>query len=220
MVPLQLQNSIAFINAIGKLIVGGAPLTKNLKDALQDTSCQIYETYGMTETITHIAARRVNGKNDNYTKTPIAPFQVFPEVKISKDDRNCLVIDAPHISKTRIITNDVVRVISNSEFLWLGRYDNIINSGGVKLIPEQIEAKLKPVIDLPFFVAGIPDERLGQKLVLVLESEQVENSFLESLAVLDTLSKYELPKRIYQLKTFVYTKTGKIHRSKTLAVLQ
>jgi len=119
-VPMQLQNSIPFIDVIGKLIVGGAALTKDLKHAVQNTTCHIYETYGMTETITHIAARKVNHIKTENTKHSVRPFQVLQNVAITTDNRNCLVIDAPQVSKGKIVTNDIVTLVSESEFLWLG----------------------------------------------------------------------------------------------------
>src|SRR5690606_21206453 len=95
-----------------------------------------------------------NGAAESYFKT-------LPNVVLSQDLRDCLVIEAPKIMDGTIVTNDVVQLISPSEFLWLGRYDNIINSGGIKLIPEQIEKKLSPKLTSRFFVTGIPDTLLG-----------------------------------------------------------
>ena len=90
-------------------------------------------------------------------------------ISISKDKRGCLIIDAPTISEKKVTTNDLVELISSTEFKWLGRFDSIINSGGIKLIPEQIEEKLSKVISQRFFVAGISDKLLGEKLILIIE---------------------------------------------------
>ena len=165
MVPMQLQASLSQLHRIKKLIVGGAALSKKLNEAVQNATTKIYETYGMTETITHIALRKVN-------HGPIDYFKVLPNVKVDKDENDCLVINAPDLNASPIVTNDIVDLISDGEFKWLGRYDNVINSGGVKLIPEQIELKLASSIKGRFFVAGILDEQLGQKVILVVESEE------------------------------------------------
>jgi len=219
MVPLQLQNSLKFIDCIDKLIVGGTPVTKEIMALIKDKSCQIYETYGMTETITHIAARRVNGANDKILSATVSPFKVLPKVVISKDKRDCLVIDAPHISKEIVYTNDLVRLISDSEFVWLGRYDNIINSGGVKLIPEQIELLLSSILKNRFFVTGLPDEKLGQKLILIIEGKVDKEEILKKIKLSGILDKYQIPKEVYAVNTFKETDNGKVLRNKTLETI-
>ena len=129
MVPLQAKNSLNDLHRIKKLIIGGAKVNKTLERELVNIPSQIYETYGMTETITHIAAKRVGE----------LAFTVLPNVKVTTDDRHCLVIDAHKISGEKIVTNDLVDLISDTQFVWKGRFDNLINSGGIKLNPEQIE---------------------------------------------------------------------------------
>ena len=211
MVPLQLRNSLSQINKINTLIVGGGVVSNDLLDAIQTVTTKVFATYGMTETITHIAVKKLNyftiPKLDLSTN-----YKVLPNVAISQDDRNCLVINAPKVSSEKIITNDVVQLLSDTEFEWLGRFDNVINSGGIKLHPEKIEEKLSKIIQQRFFVAGIPDEILGEKLVLVIEGSQNEINIAE----FSTLTKYEKPKEIYFVKDFIETDTKKIQRSKTL----
>lgn len=221
MVPLQLSNSLGRINFIKKLIVGGGVVSEELQNAIQNVTTEIYATYGMTETITHIAVRKLNNLSSlrgNMTKQ--SHYVSLPNVSISKDGRNCLIIDAPKVSEEKVITNDVVEIISENEFIWKGRYDNVINSGGIKLHPEEIEKKLSPHIKAKFFVAGIPDEKLGEKLVLIIEanvtSSAVEKSFRLKIKNLPSLSKFEIPKEVFLIKEFVETKTGKIQRIKTL----
>jgi O-succinylbenzoic acid--CoA ligase len=106
--------------------------------------------------------------------------------------------------------------VSKTEFEWLGRYDNVINSGGIKLFPEQIEAKLSPMISSRFFIAGISDKKLGQKLVLVVEGEINKASLFQEIKSIRGLQKFEVPKEIYQIPEFYETDTGKIQRKKTL----
>ncbi|PHO01205.1 O-succinylbenzoic acid--CoA ligase, partial [Rhodobacteraceae bacterium 4F10] len=116
-------------------------------------------------------------------------------------------------------TNDVVRLISKTEFEWLGRYDNVINSGGVKLHPEKIEEKLSKVIPNRFFVTGIPDQKLGEKLILLVEGEKNEVISNEVRNLLG-LTKYEIPKEIYFVDKFIETETKKIQRKKTLDLVE
>ncbi|WP_067028609.1 AMP-binding protein [Allomuricauda sp. CP2A] len=208
MVPLQVQNSLDKLGRIKTLIIGGAPVDTKLRSALKEYATNCYETYGMTETITHIAVKRI-------TQDPTNCFETLPHISISVDGRSCLIIDAPKISDDKIVTNDVVELVSENQFKWLGRYDTIINSGGIKLIPEEIEKKLADIIHSRFFVAGLPDATLGQKLVLVVEESQVDiQKLLNKIKSLKGIQKYEVPKEVHALKPFIETKSGKIHRKK------
>ena len=211
MVPLQVQNSLEQLPQIKTLIIGGAPVSPKLKVKLSTISTMAYETYGMTETITHVAVKRLEKDSDGY-------FKVLPDVKISVDSRDCLVIEAPKISDNPIKTNDVVERVSDTGFRWLGRFDNVINSGGVKLIPEQIEAKLSKIIPGRFFVTGLPDETLGEKLVLVIEGNIVSDQLLYQVKLLKTLGRFEVPKEIKSIETFKETPSGKIDKKATLSV--
>jgi len=209
MVPLQVQNSLDDIKKITTLIIGGAPISKSLRKNLAEQSNTIYETYGMTETITHIAVKNISSaKHDSKNA-----FKVLPDIRISKDERNCLIINAPKIFNGPIITNDLVDIIDENHFKWLGRYDNIINSGGVKLIPEQIEEKLSVLLNTRFFVTGIPDEKLGKRLVLFIEGHGQQKDLLKKrIQKLSTLKRFEIPKQILYVKNFVETPTGKVLR--------
>jgi O-succinylbenzoic acid--CoA ligase len=202
MVPLQAKNSLKDLHRIKKLIIGGAKINKTLENELVVISSQIYETYGMTETITHIAAKRVGE----------SAFSVLPNVKVTQDDRYCLVIDAHTISGEKIVTNDLAELISDTQFVWKGRFDNVINSGGIKLIPEQIEEKLASSISNCFFVYGQADELLGEKLVLYVEGEpmKIDESIFE------VLDKYERPKEIVFVPEFKRTATGKVIRDQSV----
>ena len=202
MVPLQAKNSLNDLRRIKKLIIGGAKVTKTLEQELVKVPSQIYETYGMTETITHIAAKRVAA----------SAFTVLPNVKITTDDRHCLVIDAHKISGEKIVTNDLAELISDTQFVWKGRFDNVINSGGIKLIPEQIEEKLASSILNCFFVYGQADELLGEKLVLFVEGE----SMPIDESIFEVLDKYEKPKEIVFIPEFKRTATGKVIRDQSI----
>jgi O-succinylbenzoic acid--CoA ligase len=210
MVPLQVQSSISKLNQIDTLIIGGAPISHELKSSLGKGSTRIFETYGMTETITHIALKELTGSKDDNN------FKALPDVLLSKDHRGCLVIEALKVSEGTVVTNDMVDLISSSEFQWLGRYDHVINSGGVKLIPEQLESKLSAIIHSRFFVTGIPDLQLGQKLILVVEGKVDKDQLFHEIKSLGSISKFEIPKDIYSVPQFVETSSGKVHRVATL----
>lgn len=215
MVPLQLQSSLSEIYKIKKIIVGGGVISNELSKSIQDISTEVFATYGMTETITHIAIKKLNQYNAGLIEKSY--YQILPNISISKDSRDCLVINAPKIAAETIVTNDIIKLISKTEFEWLGRFDTVINSGGIKLIPEQIERKIAATISNRFFVAGVPDDVLGQKLVLLIEGERNED-ILKNLKMLKSLSKYEISKKIYFIKKFIETRTKKINRKETLRI--
>jgi O-succinylbenzoic acid--CoA ligase len=225
MVPLQLEHSLVKINQIKKIIVGGGVVSSQLQEKLQGIQSIVYATYGMTETVSHIALKQLNHWTPIVGLASLASFyQLLPHVRIYKDTRNCLVIDAPKVAEEIIFTNDIVEVISDKHFEWLGRFDNVINSGGVKLHPERIEEKLSNIIDQRFFVAGIPDAQLGEKLLLIIECQsenrlKLQQFIAKKIQHLDRLSKYEKPKEILFVSTFVTTETKKIQRNKTLDLL-
>ena len=212
MTPFQLDNSIARMHLLAKLIVGGGPFSQTLKELVQDCPTKIYETYGMTETVTHIAVRRVKSKKNRETEPP---FKTLSKVTVSKDERGCLVIKAPKVATDPIVTNDLVDLISYKKFQWLGRIDNVVNSGGIKLYPESIEKKLAHQIDVPFIIGAEQDDALGERLILVIECDSFDASRLN----FEVLGKYETPKRIFCTPKFVRTHNGKVKRGATLKSL-
>jgi len=213
MVPLQVRASLGDVHNIKKLIIGGGAVPHGLKTKLANLSTSCYETYGMTETITHIAVKSLNSGDDT------SYFKTLPNISISKDDRDCLVIEAPQITSERVTTNDLVTIVDDTRFEWLGRYDNVINSGGLKLIPEQIEQKLSSVVASSFFVAGIPDDHLGEKLILIVEGEVNLDIVHDRITNLEALGRYEKPKQLYRLPKFVRTQSDKVQRKATLQLL-
>ena len=202
MVPMQVENSLADLNRIGTLIIGGAKVSPVLAQALADKPTKVYETYGMTETITHMAAKKIG----------LPYFEVLPHAQIHTDDRGCLVVHVPSVNPNPIITNDLVEQIDDRQFQWLGRYDNVINSGGVKLFPEQIEEKLATKIGPRFFITGKSDAYFGTIVVLVIESQPFELP----KDLFDELPKYERPKEVQFVDQFVETPSGKVIRNKNI----
>lgn len=209
MIPLQLQKTMSYCNNIKTIIVGGASVSSNLKAAIQSIETNVFETYGMTETITHIAVKKINNLEG---EVEASHFKTLPDIHISQDERNCLVIEAPKLSEDKIVTNDVVKLHSETSFEWLGRYDHVVNSGGVKLFPEQIEAKLESVMSTRFFITKEEDETLGECIILIVESKSntIETSVFEGL------EKFEIPKKIYSVEKFIESGTGKILRQETV----
>ncbi len=222
MVPYQVSAIIqemgpSALNRISKIIIGGAPIPKHVEPILAKSASSVYQTYGMTETLSHIALQKISGVDrDDY-------FTVLPNVHISTDDRNCLVIQTNFLTES-IITNDVVDILSPTTFRWLGRADHIINSGGIKIFPEKVEEVIFTTfeelsLNHLFFVAGIHDDVLGSKAVLIIESEQAldETRLIQRLKA--QLKAYEVPKQIFYVQAFAITPTGKINRPETLRKL-
>ncbi len=204
MVPFQLENSLNDLGKVKTLIVGGGHVSPSLAGKLQSIKTEVYETYGMTETLTHVAIKPMNGQN----KSDI--FQALDGINFKLNDRDCLVVHAPVLNPEPIVTNDLVELVNEKSFRWLGRFDNVINSGGIKIIPEVVEAKLNEVIsNRRFIIAGVSDESLGQKVVLVVEGDEKKIS-------LDCLDNFEKPKKIYFILKFAETKSGKIERNKLI----
>jgi O-succinylbenzoic acid--CoA ligase len=205
MVPMQVANSLEQLHLIKTLLIGGTKVSYQLAESILKTNCQAFESYGMTETISHIAIKQIGEKE----------FTVLPNVSISLDERNCLVIEAFELSKDKIITNDIVEILNESQFILKGRIDNVINSGGVKIFPEEIEEKLAEYISERYFIAGRLDEKFGEKLILVVEAKpfEIENNIFSGL------TKYQIPKEIIFVEKFVETETNKINRKKTLEKL-
>jgi o-succinylbenzoate---CoA ligase len=224
LVPLQMQTIltetpqfIPFLDSAKAIIIGGAAVSYALQTQLQILKSPVYSTYGMTETVSHIALQKLNGI-DKQTY-----FQVLQGIEIQTDARNCLQIKAQVTDDKWLITNDLVELISESKFRWLGRADNVINSGGVKIQVEAVEKVIEQVfyeLNLPnaFFVAGLADEKLGQKLALIIEGEGFSEIMQEKLEklLIKSLKKYEIPKKIIYFEVFNRTNTDKINRIVTL----
>lgn len=205
MVPMQVEKSLSKLHLVDKLLIGGTKVSYTLSESILKSNCNAFESYGMTETISHIAIKKIGEQ----------AFNVLPNVTISVDERNCLVIEALELSKEKIITNDIVEILNATQFILKGRIDNIINSGGIKIFPEEVEEILAKFISVPFFIDSKPDEILGEKVILVLEATPflIENNFFSQL------SKYQIPKEILFLEAFERTETNKINRKKTLEKL-
>ena len=215
MVPLQVANifeqSPEKFGLIKKLIIGGGKVDATLQEKLQTISTACFATYGMTETITHVAIKPLNGdRANNY-------FRGLSNIQFSTDQRGCLTIHAPKLTAEKVVTNDFVDLKNEKEFSWLGRFDNVINTGGVKVFPEKIEAKLEKFINQRFFIASFPDKKLENKVILIIEDKAwiKEKIHTLNLDIKLVLSKFELPKAIHFIEKFEETPTKKIQRNRT-----
>lgn len=203
MVPLQVQNSLNDLWKIKKLIVGGGSISNQLWKSISEQNVKAYQTFGMTETISHIAMRAISSVPINYMPLEGVSIETIED---------CLNISAPALGVEHLQTNDIVKLEKDGSFLWLGRKDFVVNSGGIKLHPELIESKLDNLIPCPFFTFGITDEKLGEKLILCIEGKVN----LEKKILLDYLDKFEIPKEIYYFESFDRTDSGKINRIGTI----
>lgn len=216
---------LPILNSMHAILLGGGAISSALEEQLQLISAPIYHTYGMTETVSHVALRRLNGAERS------EDFRPLPGVILGMDERGCLNIRAPMTNEQVLQTNDIVDLHADSSFRWLGRWDNVINSGGVKVQVEQVEQEIEREMGRwrggemkgrRFFVTGVSDETLGEKVALVVEglplSAEVEGQILTSLR--NSLTRYEVPRAIVYAEHFSETPTGKIDRRATMGGLK
>lgn len=212
MIPSQVESAFGelettrIFNAIDQVLIGGGPVESGLEIQLKGCANSIFHSYGMTETATHVALRNISKEESLYT--------ALPGVSFSQDERNCMVIEADHL-EGKIVTNDIVDLRDQFSFKWLGRADHAIISGGLKFIPEVLEKKISPYLSIPFYITGVPDIKLGSRIVLVIEGENWPEERIEVLnrEMQKNLTVYERPKEIMFVKELNRTNTGKIKRT-------
>jgi O-succinylbenzoic acid--CoA ligase len=209
MVPMQVYNSMQVpeererLMQIKHLIIGGGAIDDALAAALENFPNHVWSTYGMTETLSHIALRRLNGPDTSEWYTP------FPSVKVCLNEDGCLVIDAPQVCSERLVTNDIAE-LSYGRFRILGRKDNVICSGGIKIQIETVERQLRSHLQTSFLITKRPDAKFGEEMVLLTEGSidkvrQVCEKYL---------SKYYQPKVYLHVDKIPLTETGKPARQK------
>ena len=213
MVPMQVLNLLTCmidLHPIKTLLVGGAEISAELERLLQGVTTRTYATYGMAETSSHIALRLLNSPATEKSYT------AMPGVELSMDERGCLVIQAKYLPG-KVISNDLVEITGKNSFKWIGRFDNLINSGGVKIVPEEVEVLIMEKSMLECVALGIPDSKLGEKLVFVFEKEQVHSSLPKLLSDLETfLPRRWKPKKIILVDLFPRNDAMKIDRRRLL----
>ncbi len=213
MVPLQFQNCIENnsnkLKAIKAIIVGGGPISSKLEKQTISSNVKAFQTYGMTETISHVALREIGNKVDSL-------YHALDGITFNEKNEQ-LIIHYPEIGIVDLQTTDLVKLSSSKSFEWIGRADYIINVGGIKLNPEEIEAVLSEYIADPFIISSIKDDKLGEKIILIIEGDKVVN--IDETVLLEKLTKFAIPKSIYYLPAFSRTLSGKINRIETLKLL-
>lgn len=202
----QVLNSLTDIHKSKKIIIGGGPIALNLAELLKNKHTKAYHTYGMTETCSHIAIRKIHPVYED-------AFNCMEGITVSLDDRGCLVIVAPELAQDTLTTNDLAEITGENQFKILGRIDQVINTGGVKVHPQQIEEKLSSQIHNRFFIYGKVNEELGQEVVLVIEGEAGNDPSFEEL------DKFQTPKSVVYVNEFKETHTGKVDRKAVIAGL-
>lgn len=242
MIPLQVYNTLQVPEERKRLcqtdilIIGGGAIDTALEREIQQLPGQVYSTYGMTETLSHIALRRLNGPEASPWYTP------FPSVALSLSEEGTLVIGAPLVADETLVTNDVAELLPDGRFRILGRRDNIINSGGVKVQIERVEEVLRPMIQTNFVLTSVPDPKFGEAIIMLIEKKRAGNDLLPyeggdcslmreeavplcgrrvlpyadggcSLTGIDTLPKYQRPKYVFEVDAIPLTGSGKIDRA-------
>lgn len=210
-VPLQVdtllksKNGLGFLNSIDNIIIGGARVNNELQTNLQQVQSNVYSTYGMTETVSHIALKQLNSTaiSDN--------FFLLPGIEIDLDERGCLKIKSEVTSNQWIVTNDIVELTNKDSFKWIGRIDNIINSGGIKIQIEKLEAEIQTLIpSLNFIITSGQNQKLGEVIVLISEKRNLTSTEKELLKV--ALQRFHFPKAFRLIDNLPMTTSGKPDR--------
>ena len=213
MTPMQVYNSLQVpeerlkLMQIGTLIIGGGAISASLEEELKDFPNRLFSTYGMTETLSHIALRPLNGATASDYYTPL------PHVKVWLSADETLCIEAPHVCNEILYTNDRAEMLPDGRFRILGRKDNIINSGGVKIQIEKVEACLHSLISANFAITAVADEKFGETVVLLLEGDKPQDDSLLKEGLASRLSAYERPKQVLYVTHLPRTATGKTDRA-------
>jgi O-succinylbenzoic acid--CoA ligase len=223
LVPLQVEAGLAeeksrkLLQSIPHVLIGGAALPHKIQQGLVQQGIRAWQSFGMTETVSHIALAPIEEGE--------LVYQALPGVAIGINEQDYLWIQSPMSGSEKIQTNDIIELRSKNTFAWIGRTDFVVNSGGIKLFPEQLERRIAPLLEetcpgCAYFLYGEKDSRLGEQLVLYVEQTGEEKRRLALEAGLEQfLGKYEVPKKIYFKAAFAYTPTRKINRHATAASL-
>ncbi len=225
MVPMQVYNSLQVpeererLKQIKHLIIGGGAIDEAMAEELKTFPNGVWSTYGMTETLSHIALRRLSGPEASEWYTP------FPSVSVSLNEVGCLVIDAPEVCEQRLVTNDIAELatqrgqtpcVTNVPFKILGRRDNVICSGGIKIQAEEVERMLKAHLHVPYLISKRPDKKFGEVAVLLTEGSVDEaRQICEHI-----LPKYHLPRHYLHVGHIPLTETGKAARQQAARLAQ
>ncbi len=211
MVPLQMmkamQESPEKLSLVRTVLLGGSGISKALEEQLSGFSTEVYHSYGMTETLSHIALRKVNGQDATNWFSPL------PDVSVELDENSCLVITAPYISSTPFFTRDIGEINAKGQFRIMGRIDDVIISAGNKIQPAELEKFISTFVEGEFLISSLDDDQAGQLIVLVLK-ERFNTFRIYSLweKLTFALRPHELPRRFICLPDLPYLDSGKINR--------
>lgn len=215
-VPSQIKyliNNPEKLVLFDNIIIGGGKISNRLERWLAEQGVRAFSTYGMTETCSHVALAPMG--------TTPQPYTALGDITFSTDERDCLIIHSPHFSQSEIVTNDIVELLSPTQFMWCGRIDNVINTGGIKVFPETIEPIIGEIIkNVRFFITSQPSDKWGEELVLALEytslpegtikTGTIHPDFIEKMKV--KLPCHAIPRYYVAINKFKETSTGKIIR--------
>lgn len=212
-VPLQMYNTLQSpkelerFYQIKRVIIGGGAIDPQLKVALKDFPNKIFSTYGMTETVSHIALRKLNGEDASDYYTPL------PGVALDLSEEQTLIIHAPHVTDEKLLTNDIAEIREDGTFRIQGRKDNVINTGGIKVQAEELEKVIRPYIIGNFAITAIPHTKLGEAIVLVIE--EMNNLDLLKQKLEQLLPRYHQPLHIFTTESVPQTLSAKTDRAAT-----
>lgn len=220
MVPLQVKSLLnsqegeRFLNRIGKLIIGGASISKDLDAQLQLLKTEVYQTFGMTESVSHIALRRVNGGN----KSQI--YRLIGDNEITIDKNGLLSIKGSVTKNEWLKTNDIVEMVEGG-FRWIGRADLVVNSGGVKILIENLEKKIKDNSGIDALVWKTEDNQLGERAIGIVKSKEELDVIMNiKEKIKEALPQYHFPKEWYINPNWTLTESGKINRSLIFSMIE
>lgn len=208
MTPMQIYNTLqtpaeaSQLKKINHLLIGGGFIPTELEAKIRPLPNAIYATYGMTETLSHIALRRLNGPEASSYYTP------FPSVSLSLSEENTLTIQAPLVTTQTLVTNDIAEITEDGRFRILGRKDNVINSGGIKIQTEQVEEALQAVIPVHLAITSVPHPKYGEAIVLLIKQTEGLEDIIKKI-----LPSYQQPKFIWKVNEIPLTRTGKTDRA-------
>ena len=214
MVPMQVYNSLQvyeerqMLRQIKHLIIGGGAISREMAAELRSFPNAVWSTYGMTETLSHIALRRLSGEAASEWYEP------FDSVRVSLSDEGSLVIDAPKVCAQTLVTNDIAEIGTDGRLFRIrGRRDNVICSGGVKLQIEEIEAKLQPFVSVPFMITKRTDKKFGETVVMLVQTDNLKS--IQAVCA-QRLTKYEQPHHYITVSQIPTTETGKPARAEAM----
>ena len=214
MVPMQLHRMLREDRAcverqFATILLGGGPVSDALIKELEGLRTEVVHSYGSTETVTHVALRSLNGPDRSDR------FRAIDEVRFGRDPRGCLVVYTPHLSMGQHVTNDLVELLDDAHFRWLGRFDNVILSGGKKIFPEQLEARTADLLPYPHYFTSVHDDLLGQAVLIVVETDRSEQEAMPDIMqrLSPVLHPHEWPRRIRTVPRIERTSAGKMVRA-------